>query len=81
MTHMLPGQPRELGILVIASVFRDAMPWIYEPGLEAYRTARKGSASEAASAIDEFRPHRRNVSAWALVSRTVGAEQGVVHVD
>lgn len=55
MIHMFPGQPEGLGILVVASIFRDAMPWIYELGLETYRVARRGPGAEAASAIKEFR--------------------------
>ena len=55
MVHMFPGQPQGLGILILASIFRDAMPWIYEFGLETYRTVRRGPTSEAAAATKEFR--------------------------
>jgi hypothetical protein len=31
-----------IGLLILASLFRDDMPWLYELGMEAYRTAKTG---------------------------------------
>jgi hypothetical protein len=39
MEEIAPGERRPLQILIIASLMRDDLPWIYELGLEAYREA------------------------------------------
>jgi hypothetical protein len=54
--HMIgegPGDPAAL--LMVASLFRDDVPWLYEIGVEAYRAARSGSRDEAARALRRFR--------------------------
>jgi len=57
MAHMMGGKAPEpfLGILIIASLFRDDVPWLYEIGMEAYRTAKSGSPKEAERALRTFR--------------------------
>ncbi len=55
LSHML-GERRgdPISLLVIASVFRDDMPWMYELGIEAYRMARDGTREEALAARRRF---------------------------
>lgn len=48
-----PGDP--VGVLVMASMFREDMPWLYELGMEAYRTAKTGLPEDAQSAMQRFR--------------------------
>lgn len=53
--HMVgdgPGDP--LGILVVASMFRDELPWMYELASDAYRAIRE-KRSDASQAIRRFR--------------------------
>jgi hypothetical protein len=55
LSHMLargPGDP--VGILVLASFFRDDMPWLYELGMEAYHTAKRGSREQTRKALERF---------------------------
>lgn len=47
-----PGDP--IGILILASSFRDEAPWIYELALETYRHIQSGSRTEAHEAWDRF---------------------------
>ncbi|MEN6626897.1 MAG: toll/interleukin-1 receptor domain-containing protein [Candidatus Sumerlaeia bacterium] len=50
LMHMPPRSPDPyLGILIMASMFRDDIPWLYELGMDAYRTSRnsKRSAKES----------------------------------
>ncbi len=59
MIHELGGMLSErrgdpISILVLASLFRDEAPWLYELGMEAYRTAKSGSADEATTARKRF---------------------------
>ena len=42
-----------LGVLVVASFFRDSLPWIYDLGVEAYRGLREGR-SDAQEQLEEF---------------------------
>lgn len=56
VTHMLaekPGDP--ITMLVLASMVRDELPWLYELGIEAYRAAKSGNNHEAQDALRRFR--------------------------
>lgn len=54
--HVGPRETPGVGILIVASVFRDAMPWVYELGLDLYRlTRRKADPEEVRNAAQEFR--------------------------
>jgi hypothetical protein len=54
--------PRDpVGILVIASYFKEDAPWVYELGLDAYRLAKSGKSKEAKNA------HRRFVGAAEMM--------------
>ncbi|MDC3983130.1 hypothetical protein [Polyangium jinanense] len=44
-----------MGFLLIASIFRDWMPWLHELGIEIYRLARQGKFAEMRDAVVEFR--------------------------
>lgn len=46
------GDP--IGLLVLASMFRDDMPWMYELGIEAYREAKNGTREDALAARRRF---------------------------
>lgn len=56
LIHMAGGKRQDpsLGMLVIASFFRDDVPWLYELGLEAYRALKSGSPREAQQAVRTF---------------------------
>ena len=55
LLHMAPRSTPAFGVLIIASYFRDSMPWLYEMGLEVYRAARRGRGNELEKAASEFR--------------------------
>jgi Mn-dependent DtxR family transcriptional regulator len=48
------GSDDPVSILVLASMFRDDMPWLYELGMEAYRVAKKGSHAATREALQRF---------------------------
>ena len=53
--HMLGNKRGDpIGLLVLASLFRDDMPWMYELGIEAYRMAKDGTPEEATLARKQF---------------------------
>lgn len=43
-----------IGILVLASVFREDLPWLYELGVQAYRTLSSGQSGHARDAVKQF---------------------------
>ena len=56
MAHMVSNRSESpIGLLIIASVFRDDFPWLYEIGVEAYRVAKSGDNRETKEAIRAFR--------------------------
>lgn len=55
LTRMLGAKRGDpVALLIVASVFRDDMPWMYELGMEAYRMAKDGTAEEAVAARRQF---------------------------
>jgi hypothetical protein len=56
LAHMISRLTDDpIGILIIASVVRDDLPWLYEIGLEAYRVAKSGKPESAEKALRTFR--------------------------
>ena len=56
MMHMVGRKPRDpIGLLVVASMFRENMPWLYELGMEAYRGMKDGLPEDAERAMRSFR--------------------------
>lgn len=56
LTHRVargPGDPTQ--ILILAGMFRDDFPWLYELALEAYRSIRDGEPAAAHDAVERFR--------------------------
>jgi hypothetical protein len=53
--HMLDsGREDGLRLLILASMFRDDLPWLYELGMEAYRELNSGRPERARSAVKKF---------------------------
>jgi len=55
LMHMAgePGDP--VAILMVASVLRDEMPWLYELAMEVYRAAKSGNAEAIERELQRFR--------------------------
>jgi len=55
--YAIPTQQAHSTVLAVtsASMLKDDAPWLYELGIEAYRTARRGRTPEAQHAIRRFR--------------------------
>lgn len=55
LTHSLPQRSRgPLSILIVLSLYRDQVPWLYEIGLEAYRKANSGDWNGARDSIRDL---------------------------
>jgi hypothetical protein len=59
--------------LILASMFRDGMPWLYELGMEVYRTAKAGLPEDAHKAMRTF----RQAAEVTMHGRFMGEEMGV----
>lgn len=55
LVRMAPASNPGFVVLIIASYFRDSIPWLYEIGLEVYRVAKRGPGKELQKAAAEFR--------------------------
>ncbi len=55
MMHMSSKSDDPVGILMIASLLRDDIPWLYEIAMEVYRTAKSGDPKAAEEAMMRFR--------------------------
>lgn len=53
ITGAKPGDP--LLLLMLTSLFREEIPWLYELAMEAYRAAKSGNQAEAKECSDRFR--------------------------
>lgn len=55
MMHTFGAKPGDsIGLLVVASMFREDMPWLYELGMEAYRDTMAGLLEDAEAARRYF---------------------------
>jgi hypothetical protein len=68
LIHMNSSISPAFGVLIMASLFRDNMPWLYEMGTEIYRTSKHGSSDELQAAVREFR-HAVEFSVHGPMSR------------
>jgi hypothetical protein len=50
MHHIARGGDDPIGILIVAALFRDELPWLYELGRETYLAIRSGKSKEAQDA-------------------------------
>lgn len=56
LMHMMPMKEPDpyLGILIMVSLLRDDIPWLYELGMEVYRASRSNRKSAAKEALMRF---------------------------
>lgn len=55
MLHVGPMHVPHVGVLMLASLFRETMPWLYELGVEVFRLAKRGHSAELQAAVADFR--------------------------
>jgi hypothetical protein len=72
------GDP--ITLLVVASMFRDDMPWMYELGIEAYRMAKEGTSDEAIAARRRFQKAAELMQRSPFGSEEFGFDSRSVHM-
>jgi TIR domain-containing protein len=55
LSRMMAHEGDPISVLIVASMFRDDMPWLYELGMDAYRIAQQGSFDQTRAALERFR--------------------------
>jgi hypothetical protein len=81
LSHML-GEKRgdPIALLVLASIFREDMPWMYELGMEAYRLAKSGSPEEATLAKRRFQRAAELMRHGPFHPEEMGFDPHMVHM-
>ena len=72
------GDP--IALLIVASIFRDDMPWMYELGMEAYRMARDGTTEEAVAARKQFQKAADLIRRGPFGPEEFGFDSKMVHM-
>lgn len=79
--HMLGGKRGDpIVLLLMASFFRDEMPWMYELGLEAYRMARDGTPDEALAARRRFQKAAEMMRRGPFGPEELGMDPRMAHM-
>ena len=81
ITHMVGGKPGDpIGLLLVASMLREDMPWLYELGMEAYRTARSGLPEEAERTRRQFQRAVKFLEHGPFPSEEMGMDPKMLHM-
>jgi len=67
-------------LLVLASIFRDDMPWLYELGIEAYRVAKNGTPEEAIAARKRFQKAAELMRRGPFPPEEIGFDPRMMHM-
>lgn len=81
LSRMLGGKRGDpIALLVIASIFRDDMPWMYELGIEAYRMAKDGTLEEAIAARRRFQKAAELMRRGPFGPEEMGIDPHMMHM-
>lgn len=81
LSHMLGGKRGDpIALLVMASLFRDDMPWMYELGIEAYRMARDGTPEEALASRRRFQKAAELMRRGPFGPEEMGMDPRMMHM-
>ncbi len=73
-----PGDP--IGLLVMASSFREELPWLYELAMDAYRAYREGNSKAAAEAMRRFHRAASLIDRGPFPSEEFGIDSRALHM-
>ncbi len=81
LMDMLGGRRGDpIALLILASVFRDEMPWMYELGIEAYRMAKNGTPEEALAARRRFQKAAELMRKGPFSPEEMGFDPKMIHM-
>jgi len=79
--HMLRETPRDpVSLLIVASMFRDEVPWLYELGMEAYRASKAGLPQEASAARRRFQKAAELLRRGPFPMEEMGYDPEMMHM-
>lgn len=73
-----PGDP--ISLLVMASAFREELPWLYELAMDAYRSHRDGNAEAALEAMHRLHRATSLFERGPFASEEFGVDPRVLHM-
>lgn len=77
--HISEGQRDPIFILIAASAFRDAAPWVYEIALESYRAMKSGKGESSLRAYHKFMACI-DMLAESPFGEELGIDRKIIHV-
>ncbi len=81
ISHMLGGKRGDpIALLVMASLFRDDMPWMYELGVEAYRMSKDGTPEEGHHARRRFQKAAELMQRGPFAPEEMGGDPHMIHI-
>jgi hypothetical protein len=73
-----PGDP--VGLLVLASAFREELPWLYELAVDAYRAGRAGNTKAAREAMRRFHRAASLIERGPFPAEEFGIDRRTLHM-
>lgn len=73
-----PGDP--IALLVMASYFREELPWLYELAMEAYRAHRSGNRKATSEAMHRFHRAARMIEHGPFPAEEFGVDPRMLHM-
>jgi hypothetical protein len=81
MMHMFGRKPRDpILLLFFASMFREDLPWLYELGMETYRSVKDGLPEEAQRALRSFRQILEEMRHGPFEMEEMGIDAEAIHL-
>lgn len=80
LTHRMSRGPRDpIQILIISSLFKDDLPWLYDIGVEAYRAIIAGDQTAAKHAMSRYRDAIQMVQGGRILD-IMGVDSKMTHM-
>ncbi len=81
LSHIISREPGDpIYLLLLASVFREELPWLYELALDAYRAGKAGPSEEADLALSRFLHAAEFVLEGPFPAEELGIDSRALHM-
>lgn len=81
LPHMLSDRPGDpVGLLLLSSMVREDAPWLYELGMEAYRSAKSGRRDQARAALRQFQRASEITLRGPFPPEEIGLDPRMIHM-
>ncbi|UCE59384.1 MAG: toll/interleukin-1 receptor domain-containing protein [Phycisphaerales bacterium] len=81
LSHMMGSAPDDpIGLVISGSMFREALPWVYELAIEAYRATKSSPSGEGRSAVKKFQRAMEATLHMPFPLEELGLDPETVHM-